>query len=470
MRIFLALGLLALVACGDDEGGTTPGTDGGTDASADGAVGDDASTDGAVRDEGTDSSVSDAEPDGARVDGAVDLGPPDADDAGAIDSDVDGGVVCGGLLGSRCPADQFCLFGRSCGFVDDTGICTPIPLACPRVVDPVCGCDGNTYANECLANAAGVSAQSSGECDGGGARCSLRDPSCVRGEFCDFPPTAFCGVADGFGVCTDIPIACPDVFAPVCGCDDNTYGNDCEAAAAGVSVASEGECETTVGSCSLGGDACPRGEFCDFPEEALCGRGGNGECIAPPTACPRVFDPVCGCDGVTYSNDCLAAAEGVSVASTGECSEGCTLRGGCGAGEYCSFPELSACGVEGSGECMPTPLACPDIFAPVCGCDGNTYGNGCQAAAAGVSVAAVGACVSADECTAREPTCGAGEFCDFPPSALCGRAEAGTCETRPEVCPRVVDPVCGCDGSTYENDCFAARAGVSVAFEGSCTD
>ena len=62
-----------------------------------------------------------------------------------------------------------------------------------------------------------------------------------EGTWHDYPDTCqkYC---DGAGVCEVRPDACIDIFDPVCGCDGLTYGNACEAAMAGVNVASEGEC------------------------------------------------------------------------------------------------------------------------------------------------------------------------------------------------------------------------------------
>jgi hypothetical protein len=66
--------------------------------------------------------------------------------------------------------------------------------------------------------------------------------------------------------------------------------------------------------------------------------------------------------------------------------------------------------------------------------------------------------------------CSEGEFCNYPPEAQCGAADqTGICEPRPEFCTEQYEPVCGCDGQTYSNACYAAREGVSVASAGECT-
>ena len=53
------------------------------------------------------------------------------------------------------------------------------------------------------------------------------------------------------------------------------------------------------------------------------------------------------------------------------------------------------CEKNGTDDCNPSPKAdcvCIEIYQPVCGCDGVTYGNACHAGCAGVAVVSEGIC------------------------------------------------------------------------------
>ncbi|HWB81046.1 MAG TPA: Kazal-type serine protease inhibitor domain-containing protein [Nannocystaceae bacterium] len=163
-----------------------------------------------------------------------------------------------------------------------------------------------------------------------------------------------------------------------------------ESSGSSESSGSESESSSSAGESSDTGVPacdCDADEYCDYPDDA-CGTGAAGACAARPVGCRDNVDPVCGCDGQTYFNQCEAEAAGVDVDYAGECEvvEGCD----CAAGQYCELPEGVCKGDDGT--CVDMPDACGEIYAPVCGCDGVTYENPCSAQAAGMNVAYDGEC------------------------------------------------------------------------------
>jgi len=104
-----------------------------------------------------------------------------------------------------------------------------------------------------------------------------------------------------------------DGYPKCCSKDKGNCPND---------VSNKPGCECEPGTCS--GQQPPRGincvrddgkckgdTFCQIPE-GKCSEGG-GRCEEMTTMCDRSLKKVCGCNGQTYDNECLAFSVGVSV-------------------------------------------------------------------------------------------------------------------------------------------------------------
>jgi len=147
----------------------------------------------------------------------------------------------------------------------------------------------------------------------GGKMCAgFAGITCQIGQFCDLT-TGDCGkIADGSGTCASTTAACLHVLSPVCGCDGQTYGNDCIRQAARVSKAAEGACPATSAACpadvsQITGWPCTEGLICEYGTDprpscrmrATCTGGTWGvtmaKCVSlPPVTCPATREGASG--------------------------------------------------------------------------------------------------------------------------------------------------------------------------------
>ena len=157
-----------------------------------------------------------------------------------------------------------------------------------------------------------------------GSLCSTATlTSCGVGEYCQ---VAFCGDTSGF--CETMPdlATCTGPAELVCGCDNGVYDSTCAATANATSIRNFGICPALPsGPCSSQAD-CGGATYahlvtcvpatCDSPA-GTCQPVGQGCNITLSKT--DAYD-VCGCDGQTYSDPCVAHNAGVIVAHQGDCT------------------------------------------------------------------------------------------------------------------------------------------------------
>jgi hypothetical protein len=211
--------------------------------------------------------------------------------------------VCGSdgaTYDSKCVLERTACLEELNLEIDYNGECsTRRPITCPkfcnRMLAPVCGSDGVTYPNRCILQQTACKNEllanlivelSEGPCDSNQIS-QLKGANLQEIHFdpeLTSEPSVF---PDVLKIIRECPTMCDRMYAPVCGSNGVTYGN---------------ECMMTV-------DSCDRKEDITKLHDGKCKEDQFAESITKECnfSCTREYNPVCGQVGDhfrVYSNEC----------------------------------------------------------------------------------------------------------------------------------------------------------------------
>ncbi|CAB1461047.1 unnamed protein product [Pleuronectes platessa] len=324
-----------------------------------------------------------------------------------------------------------------------------LPESCPPDREPLCASDGSSYPSECAMISKGIQK--------GIKLRKIHAGRCRRLEECKEGClyNAVCLVEQLNARCSCDPIECDGTYKPTCGEDGHTYNNDCIRRKTEclsktlIPIRHPGPCDLDIPSPCLD-KQCEHGAVCVVKnDEPVC------EC---PEACAQISDPVCGSNGHSYGSPCEMRAMGcalqkiIQIQHKGPCDESCA---------NCSFGAI--CDAQ-SGQCVCTS-ECVDSHQPVCGSDGTTYNSECELN--------VWACTQ--QMDLRVSSQGECKTCGSTVCAWGARCVQNKCKC-PECSGESLSPVCGSDGTTYDNKCELGvyscmqKRRIDVAKAGSCDE
>ena len=357
--------------------------------------------------------------------------------------------------GEKFPAKDGC---NTCTCSNRKVSCTE--KACPKS----CTYNGKTYKDG--ASFPSTDGCNSCSCSNGRVACTQKACSkvcgtrggikCSADQFCRFDG-GHCGATDKGGSCQKKPTACTREYKPVCGCDNKTYSNACQAYAKGVSVKYTGTCKT-VTYCKTDCDCVKIGMVCHL-----------GKCapLKRMNTCPMCGSSTCKPGAACYD----AKTKTVSVCkATGSCNYGGKVYPN--GANYPAGDGCNTCSCR-NGQTICTKIACTngctyngkkykhgDTFKSIDGCNTCSCSNGrvaCtkKACAKCGGIAGIQCKNKTDQCVYPVGTCNVSD-------------RMGICKIKPTACTKHYAPVCGCNKKTYGNECMAEAAGVSIDYRGAC--